>query len=343
MDGGGASARDRAEAELFAAALARLEGGAEPVPAEDAELAELTALAARLRSAAEASTSGRRYHSYQRRALGSALHRLEAEGAAARTRPGGAARRLAQALFPVRRWPAFGAAGVASVAVTAGLVLAIASLPALRGGAGPADADRAAAVAVTATLATAVITPAPTATALTVPVPTATAPPATIAGATATATPSAPRAALPPAEGATPEPTAEPTAAPTAAASPEPTAAPTAAPTVVLTPYGTLAEQLAHIDTLLGAIAGDVESSRPVPLATLRSLSESLGAVAYRIEAEPEALAAEHVVSYLHQAAESRIVLAAAEPDAQGDAALAAARRAAQDGVVTASGYLQYR
>ena len=110
-----------------------------------------------------------------------------------------------------------------------------------------------------------------------------------------------------------------------------------------LTPYATVGDELARLDALLVALAGDVEAGRPLSRAALHGLSESIASVAHRIENEPGDLTADDAVTYLYQAAQGRLVLASAQAAPEDDPALAAARRIAQDGVVTASRYLQHR
>ena len=360
--GSGASGRDQAEAERFAEALARLESGSPPAPDETGEFAELTAIAARLRAAAEASTTTARYRSYQRCARGSVLSRLPRVDEGRAHTPVGGIRRL-----PALRRSALVA--VAGAAAAAAIVLAVAPLAERSGGmlgAGDQVAGNEAPAPVRTTAAASAASASPELAPTTSATATAPAPEQTAAAAAVVATPTPAPTADPPAsqpaelgtggaDGAggdletagpadsAPAPTPTATPAPTVAPIETPTPTPDPAPAVVLTPYGTIAEQLAHIDDLLTAIADDVENARPIPRETLRGLSESLGTLAYRIEAEPDAVDTAHVVTFLHQAAESWVVLAAAEVDDPDNPALAAARRVAQDGVVTVSGYLQYR
>ena len=80
-----------------------------------------------------------------------------------------------------------------------------------------------------------------------------------------------------------------------------------------------------------------------MPGQLLREITESIAAVAYRIEASPDQVTHAQVVAYIHAAADGRFLLAAAVTDEADEAALSAARRVAQDGVVVAGWYLTYR
>ena len=105
----------------------------------------------------------------------------------------------------------------------------------------------------------------------------------------------------------------------------------------------TVPEQLDYIETLLGELTVQVERQEPVPGRLLRELTESIAAVAYRIEANPDEVTHAQVVAYIHAAADGRFLLAAAVADESDEAALNAARRVAQDGVVVAGWYFKYR
>ena len=80
-----------------------------------------------------------------------------------------------------------------------------------------------------------------------------------------------------------------------------------------------------------------------MPAQLLREITESIAAVAYRIESRPDEVTHAQVVAYIHAAADGRFLLAAAVADEADEAALNAARRVAQDGVVVAGWYFKYR
>ena len=104
----------------------------------------------------------------------------------------------------------------------------------------------------------------------------------------------------------------------------------------------TLPEQLAYIDTLLSGLTVVVERDLPVSALLLRELTESIAAVAYHIESNPDSVTSTQVVAYIHSAAQTRMLLAAAVADEGGEASLSAARSVAQSAVTTASWYLKY-
>ena len=104
----------------------------------------------------------------------------------------------------------------------------------------------------------------------------------------------------------------------------------------------TLPEQLAYIDTLLSGLTVVVERDLPVSALLLRELTESIAAVAYHIESNPDSVTSTQVVAYIHSAAQTRVLLAAAVADEGGEASLSAARSVAQSAVTTASWYLKY-
>ena len=86
-----------------------------------------------------------------------------------------------------------------------------------------------------------------------------------------------------------------------------------------------------------------MERRERVPARLLREITESIAAVAYRIESSPDEVTSAQVVAYINAAADGRVLLAAAVADEADEAALNAARRVAQDGVVVASWHIKYR
>ena len=99
--------------------------------------------------------------------------------------------------------------------------------------------------------------------------------------------------------------------------------------------------EIERIDVLLTAIADNVYRDEPVDPGMLREITESIALVAEQLEAQPDAVSKQHVISYLTQTAHGRTLLAAAKADEENGRALGAARRAAQDGVVVASHYIR--
>ncbi len=99
--------------------------------------------------------------------------------------------------------------------------------------------------------------------------------------------------------------------------------------------------EIERIDVLLTAIADNVYRDEPVDPEMLRDITESIALVAEQLEAQPDAVSKQHVISYLTQTAHGRTLLAAAKADEENGRALGAARRAAQDGVVVASHYIR--
>ncbi|MSQ30250.1 MAG: hypothetical protein EXR68_07175 [Dehalococcoidia bacterium] len=106
-----------------------------------------------------------------------------------------------------------------------------------------------------------------------------------------------------------------------------------------LTPH-TTDEELDRLAAAIASVQERVQSGQPVPAPLLRAVSEGAARVANTIEQNPERLTKETVATY-HQAAQAgQTVLneVTVEQDAQG--ALAAAQRAARDGVVVAGRFL---
>lgn len=362
MGGELVSDAELADAERFAEILDLMDagGGVDLDPREDPTLAALTTVAAQLQDSARDATSTPRFESYRARSRDYLLGRIERERAAvaASAPPAEPAREEPSGLFgvPFLRWTVL--APVASAAAAAALVLAF--VVATDGGAS---------------------TPLEPQTAATVDPPAAQPVAADDADARDAVEPAADLRALAPdilglfetvsnrpseaelhvqftraTEVRQPETTVAvapddaPEDAPVAAgAAPDPEVVPP--PTVVViqqpvtqrpTPR-TVPAQLDHIETLLGELTVKVEQQERVPGQLLREITESIAAVAYRIEASPDQVTHAQVVAYIHAAADGRFLLAAAVTDEADEAALSAARRVAQDGVVVAGWYLTYR
>ena len=99
--------------------------------------------------------------------------------------------------------------------------------------------------------------------------------------------------------------------------------------------------EILRIDALIAAIGESVYEDRPVDPEMLRDITESIALVAEQLEAQPDVVSKQQVISYLTATAHGRTLLAAARADEQNGRALGAARRAAQDGVVVASHYIR--
>ncbi|MYI81836.1 MAG: hypothetical protein F4056_00405 [Chloroflexi bacterium] len=99
--------------------------------------------------------------------------------------------------------------------------------------------------------------------------------------------------------------------------------------------------EIERIGTLIAAIAFNVDNDQPVDPAMLRDITESSALVAEQLEAQPELVSKQQVISFLTSTAHGRTLLAAARADEENGRALGAARRAAQDGVVVASHYIR--
>lgn len=102
-------------------------------------------------------------------------------------------------------------------------------------------------------------------------------------------------------------------------------------------------DELQHIETALREIEVRTRQGQPVDPALLRAVTQSTVTVANRIESQPEAIPEQVVVTYIQAAGTGRTVLEGAEVDHTDQAALDAARQAAQDGVEVASRYFLMR
>ncbi len=361
LEGDLVSDAELADAERFAEILDRMDagGGVDLDPREDPTLAALTTVAAQLQDSARDATSTPRFESYRARSRDYLLGRIERERAAvaASAAPAEPAPEEPLGLFgiPLLRWTVL--APVASAAAAAALVLAF--VVATDGGATapvepqtaarvdpPAaqpvadDADEQEAVEPVGELRAAAldildifetVSNRPSEAELD----------DLFTRATEVRQPESTVAVAP---DDTPE------DAPVAAdAAPDPEVVPP--PTVVVAPSPvtqrptprTVPAQLDHIETLLSELTVKVDRQEHVPAQLLREITESIAAVAYRIEASPDQVTHAQVVAYIHAAADGRFLLAAAVADEADETALNAARRVAQDGVVVAGWYLKYR
>ena len=91
------------------------------------------------------------------------------------------------------------------------------------------------------------------------------------------------------------------------------------------------------LERLAGAIAdiqSHANSGQPVPAPLLRAVSEGTARVANIIEQSPERVSKETVASYIQTAQTGQTVLSSLTVDPNAQGALAAAQRAARDGVV---------
>ena len=363
-----------ADAERFAEVLDLLEagGGVDLDPREDPTLAALTTVAAQLHDNAREATSTPRFASYRARSRDYLLHRIarEREALAASTRPEPQReQRRGVGGIPFLRWNVLSpiaSAAAAAVAVLAFVAFTASDTPApvQPVQAAVVDTPAVAPVADDADEQDAVepVTPQPD------PVRAATVPSvgpddADVLDQFAAATSvryaviaDAARAALAAAVDAAAEaaaadeaPAAEAATPPATVAAPArtvPVVAPTGEPLVASTQRATprtIPGQLDHIDTLLGELTVQVERQQPVPAQLLREITESIAAVAYRIESNPDGVTHAQVVAYIHAAADGRLLLATAVAEEADEAALNAARRVAQDGVVVAGWYFKYR
>lgn len=361
------------DADRFAEVLDRIEagGGVDLDPREDPTLAALTTVSAQLRDTARESTSTPRFESYRARSRDYLLHRIERERealAAPASREPERAHRRGVAGIPFLRWNVLSpiaSAAAAAVAVLAFVALNGAETPA------PVAPEQAAVVEPPAAAPVAddeadaqdtaePVAPQPDPARATFWIPSGqpgveelldqfasavtvrtTVDDADDAVAALDETATDEPASDTPADEAAPAPVRAPAAV---AVAPQPAAVtpPVTAPAQRPTPR-TVPEQLDYIETLLGELTVQVERDRPVPGRLLRELTESIAAVAYRIEANPDEVTHAQVVAYIHAAADGRFLLAAAVADESDEAALNAARRVAQDGVVVAGWYFKYR
>ena len=99
--------------------------------------------------------------------------------------------------------------------------------------------------------------------------------------------------------------------------------------------------EIERIDALIAVIAHNVLADEPVDPEMLRAMTESVALVAEQLEARPDVVSKQQVISFLTATAHGRTLLAAAREDDANGRALGAARRAAQDGVVVASLYIR--
>ncbi|MXZ63751.1 MAG: hypothetical protein F4Y98_09250 [Chloroflexi bacterium] len=361
LDGDLVSDAELADAERFAEILDRMDagGGVDLDPREDPTLAALTTVAAQLQDSARDATSTPRFESYRARSRDYLLGRIERERAAvAASAAPEPAREEPSGLFgvPFLRWTVL--APVASAAAAAVLVLAF--VVATDGGAPTpvepqtaATVDPPAAQPVAADDADTQDAVEPVGELVEV------MPDILDIFDTVSNRPSEaelddlftratevrqPESTVAVAPDDTPE------DAPVAAdAAPDPEVVPP--PTVVVAPSPvtqrptprTVPAQLDHIETLLSELTVKVDRQEHVPAQLLREITESIAAVAYRIEASPDEVTHAQVVAYIHAAADGRFLLAAAVADEADETALNAARRVAQDGVVVAGWYLKYR
>ena len=362
LDGDLVSDAELADAERFAEILDLMDagGGVDLDPREDPTLAALTTVAAQLQDSARDATSTPRFESYRARSRDYLLGRIERERAAvaASAAPAEPAREAPRGVFgiPLLRWTVL--APVASAAAAAALVLAF--VVATDSGT-PAPVEPQTAATVDPPAAQPVVTddadtqdavePAADLRAAALDIldifePVSNRPSEAelddlFTRATEVRQPESTVAVAP---DDTPE------DAPVAAdAAPDPEVVPP--PTVVVAPSPvtqrptprTVPAQLDHIETLLGELTVKVDRQEHVPAQLLREITESIAAVAYRIEASPDQVTHAQVVAYIHAAADGRFLLAAAVADEADETALNAARRVAQDGVVVAGWYLKYR
>ncbi len=360
------------DADRFAEVLDRIEagGGVDLDPREDPTLAALTTVSAQLRDTARESTSTPRFESYRARSRDYLLHRIErereAQAAPASREPERAPHRGLGGI-PFLRWNV-----LSPIASAAAAAVAVLAFVALNGAETPAPvAPEQAAVVDPPAVAPAddeadaqdtaePVAPQPDPARATFWIPSGqpgveelldqfasavtvrtTVDDADDAVAALDETATDEPAGDTPADEAAPAPVRAPAAV---AVAPQPAAVtpPVTAPAQRPTPR-TVPEQLDYIETLLGELTVQVERDRPVPGRLLRELTESIAAVAYRIEANPDEVTHAQVVAYIHAAADGRFLLAAAVADESDEAALNAARRVAQDGVVVAGWYFKYR
>ena len=361
-----------ADAERFAEVLDLLEagGGVDLDPREDPTLAALTTVAAQLHDNAREATSTPRFASYRARSRDYLLHRIarEREALAASTRPEPQREKHAGlGGIPFLRWNVLSpiaSAAAAAVAVLAFVAFTASDTPApvQPVQAAVVDTPAVAPVADDADEQDAVepVTPQPDPVAATVPsvgpddadvldqFAAATSVRYSVIADDARAALAAAMDAAASANAADETPAAEAAPPPTTVAAPArtvpvvaPRGEPIAASTQRATPR-TVRGQLLYIETLLGELTLQVERQQPVPAQLLRELTESIAAVAYGIESNPDGVTHAQVLAYIHAAADGRFLLATAVAEEADEAALNAARRVAQDGVVVAGWYFKY-
>ncbi len=324
---------EMAEAERFAQALEAIEALAEPDldPREDPTLFSLAALAAEIHDAEQAATNSAGFRSYCERSRTYVLNRLGARQVTQQI--GDSAPRGDRQPFFVFRWNVL--TPVLSAAATAVLVLAFVAMQP-----DPAPQESVAVVQPVAPVeqqaGPQVAVPAPS--------------PATVVEPPAPVVVPARGAA----EGAPQGAKDDPAPGPTDGTDGFPfldAVAPTVPPPVDLGPVMPGQEEayaarmieleIERIGTLIGAIAYSVYAERPVDPEVLREMTESVALVAQQLEAQPDLVSKQQVISFLTATAHGRTLLAAARADDENGRALGAARRAAQDGVVVASLYIR--
>lgn len=368
LDGEVVSNEELADAERFAEILDLMDagGGVDLDPREDPTLAALTTVAAQLRDSARDTTSTPRFESYRARSRDYLLGRIERERAAvaASAAPPEPAREESRGLFgvPFLRWSVLAPVASAAAAAVAVLAFVVATDPGAPAPLEPRtaavvdppaaqpvvtdDADEQDAVEPVAPPPEVVyvyltLSDEPSAEDLMDQFTRATEirlPEATVAVAPDDTSEDATDAADDASEPAPATVSAVQRAAPVLASNGEQFSAAPQRPTPRTVPA-----QLDHIETLLGELTVKVEREERVPAQLLREITESIAAVAYRIESNPDAVTHAQVVAYIHAAADGRFLLAAAVADEADETALNAARRVVQDGVVVAGWYLTYR
>jgi len=102
-------------------------------------------------------------------------------------------------------------------------------------------------------------------------------------------------------------------------------------------------DELQRIETALREIEVRTQQGQPVDPSLLRAVTQGTAQVADRIESAPDAVPEQIVVTYIQAAATGRTVLDGAQVEYSDQAALDAARQAAQDGVEVASRYFLMR
>ena len=326
---------EMAEAERFAEALEAIEALAEPDldPREDPTLFSLAALAAEIHDAEQAATQTSSFKSYCERSRTYVLNRLGARRVSEQVTD--KASRDDGRPFFIFRWNVL--APIASAAVSAVLVLAFVATQ--------LDSSPPQSAAV-------IEPPAVESAGPQVAVPdTSVEPPATTPDPVVVPTPGAEEGAREDAkDDPGPGPADDPTGIVDLPFPPDPVA-PTVPPPVDLGPVIPGQEEayaarmieleIERIDTLIAVVAYSVYADQPVDPEMLRQMTESIALVAEQLEAQPDVVSKQQVISFLTATAHGRTLLAAARADDENGRALGAARRAAQDGVVVASLYIR--
>ena len=119
---------------------------------------------------------------------------------------------------------------------------------------------------------------------------------------------------------------------------PAPLATTPAVPVQNLTPLN-IDQEIALLRSAADAAAASATAGQALPAGVLRVLADGSARVAQAIESEPGSVSPNGVVTYITAAADVRSALANVEASPGSEAALAAARASAQDGVVVASRY----